>query len=146
MAFAAAFSVGLSGCANGKDGANGKDLNIFDIYEAAKTVPGNENLTLDEFLKEYLSYNSEELAQAVSLQAAVNRSLMSSVCVRAIFRENDGGQFSYVSGLGSGVILDVDRQTGDMVVATNCHIVYSAKSVYEYMGLTLDGYSNNVSV
>lgn len=136
-------AVGLSavfgGCAgkDGRDGANGKDLNIYDIYAAVKAESGNENLTLEEFLKEYLSYTPAEIEEAVSLRAAVNRSLLSGVSIRAEFFERSTGNTVYS---GSGVILDVDRENGDMTVATNCHVVYSSKANFSNQ----DGFSDNV--
>lgn len=136
---------GCSGIA-GRDGANGKDLTVYDLYEAAKTQPGNENMTLDEFLREYLSYNSGELENYAALEAAVNRSLMSGVSIRANIRENNGGQVVNTSYFGSGVILDVDRDRGDMTVLTNCHVVYSAKGEFNLNGILLDGYSNDVTM
>lgn len=119
----------------GRDGINGKDLNIYDVYEATKVETGNPNLTFAEFLHEYLSYTPEE----ISLQTAINRSLLSSVSVQTKFLE---------SGLlqtynGSGVIIDVDRASGDMTVVTNCHVVYSAKS-RRYS--SDDGYSDNIKL
>lgn len=126
LALTLGVSAAFGGCSavTPRDGINGKDLNIYDIYEAAKTESGNPGLTFTEFLKEYLSYNPEDIATSVSLQTAVNRSLMSSVSIQTQFTES-GRTVAYS---GSGVILDVDRASGDMTVVTNCHVVYSAKS------------------
>lgn len=118
-----------------RDGINGKDLNIYDLYEAAKKASGNPNLTLLEFLKEYLSYTPSELEEAVSLQAAVNRSLMSSVSVTSAWHTTFTTEYSN----GSGVIIDIDRENGDMTVVTNCHVVYSAKA-------SGDGYSDSIKL
>ena len=117
------------GCIAGKgrDGINGKDLNIFDIYEAAKAQTGNPDLTFEEFLREYLSYNSSELEEATSLRASVNKSLMSAVSIRADFSYPDS--MSIYSNTGSGVIVDIDVAKGDMTVVTNCHVVYNAHAV-----------------
>lgn len=126
LALTLGVSAAFGGCSavTPRDGINGKDLNIYDIYEAAKTESGNPGLTFTEFLKEYLSYNPEDIATSVSLQTAINRSLMSSVSIQTQFTES-GRTVAYS---GSGVILDVDRASGDMTVVTNCHVVYSAKS------------------
>lgn len=40
---------------DGRDGKSAQDVTVYDLYEAAKTIPGNENLSLEEFLKEYLT-------------------------------------------------------------------------------------------
>ncbi len=64
-------AVGLSalfgGCASGRDGVNGKDLNIYDLYEAAKVESGNSDLTMDEFLKQYLSYSPADIERITAL-------------------------------------------------------------------------------
>ena len=78
----AVFAASLfGGCAvNGRDGRDGKDaqdVSIQEIYEAAKSIEGNENLTFDQFLKEYLSYNDD----TVGLKSVINRSLMSGVSI-----------------------------------------------------------------
>lgn len=141
-ACALTFSVAFGGCRvkNGRDPINGKDLNIYDIYAAVKQETGNEDLTFSDFLKEYLSYNSTELEEKASLKAAINRSLLSSVSVRARFSQS-------MTGYGSGVILDVDRESGDMTVVTNCHVVYSAEYVGSNNGYSdRDGFSKNINL
>ena len=144
LSLAVGFAAVFGGCFStaGRDGINGKDLNIYDIYEAAKTESGNSSLTMEEFLKEYLSYNSSELEEATSLKAAINRSLMSGVSILANFRERENGTYENKSYFGSGVILDVDIENGDMVVLTNCHVVYSAKA--NVQGVQ-NGYSNSIT-
>lgn len=125
----------VSGCvgANGRDGVNGKDLTIYDIWQETKTQTGNSELTYDEFLREYLSFTSPDLQEATSLQASINRSLLSGVSIISTFDEYKR-VYGYIGSqviaeetqyYGSGVILDVDRQSGDMTVVTNCHVVYS---------------------
>ena len=77
---AAMFLCGcMSGGRDGRDGKDGQDVSIYEIYEAAKSIDGNENLTFDEFLREYLSYNDSQLNEITSLKTAINRSLMSGV-------------------------------------------------------------------
>ncbi|MDE7167633.1 MAG: S1C family serine protease [Clostridia bacterium] len=133
-------TVLLCGCSlpfggsNGRDGVDGKNASAYDYYELAKTIPGNENMTIDEFLREYLNYSSEELEEAFGLQASINRSLRSAVSIAAQF--SDGG-----TSLGSGVIVDLDKERGDAYVITNCHVIYNdggyssnyPKNVYLYL-------------
>lgn len=124
-----------------RDGVDGKDLNIYDIYAAAKVESGNPDLTFTEFLREYLSYNPDEIENAVTLQTSINRSLMSSVSIQTQFREYTSGMTSTDTAYsGSGVIIDIDREKGDMTVVTNCHVVYSAKA----NRYSQDGYSDNI--
>lgn len=128
LALCVAFAAVFGGCRakDGRDGINGKDLNIFDIYEAAKQETGNYDMTFEEFLKEYLSYTPGELEEATSLKAAINKSLMSAVTVQADFSSANA------SNRGSGVIIDIDRIKGDMLVITNCHVLYNAAGNGKY--------------
>ena len=83
--FCGCFDLGGKSGRDGRDGLDGQDVSIYEIYEAAKTVPGNENLTLDEFLKKYLSYSQSELSDLVNKQKVINRSLMSSCSILSRF-------------------------------------------------------------
>ena len=138
----------LSGCtvSLGVDGRDGQDVSAYDLWQLAKEQSGNPDLTYHEFLKEYLNYTGEEVEQMASLQAAINRSLLSSVQVTAEFTETNsstedfwpwpwgGGQEeseSYISQ-GSGVIIDLDKEAGDMYVVTNGHVVYSSSADEQY--------------
>lgn len=115
LSCAACLSAVFGGCAaSGKDGVNGKDLNIYDIYEAAKAEPGNPDLTMDEFLKQYLSYSPSELEQITSLRAAVNKTLLASVSVVSAHKIGTTNGYRVERHAGSGVIIDIDRENGDM--------------------------------
>ncbi|MDE7087441.1 MAG: serine protease [Clostridia bacterium] len=117
-------------------------MNIYDIYAAVKAETGNENLSFTDFVKEYLTYTSSDLESQVTLQTSINRSLMASVSILAGFKESmTSSKLSTYSG--SGVIIDVDTATGDMIVMTNCHVVYSTKAS-KISGQ--DGYTDNVYV
>lgn len=136
-AFCVAAAITFGGCMQSvpRDPINGKDLNIYDIYEAAKEASGNPDMTMQEFLKEYFSYTSSELEAATSVKAAVNRALMSSVTVKADWDT----PLSAGSVTGSGVIIDIDCEKGDMTVVTNCHVLYSAR-------MAGDGFADSVSL
>lgn len=142
-----ALTLGLSavfgGCnaLNSRDGVDGKDLNIYDIYAAAKAESGNANLTFTEFLRDYLSYNPDEIENAVTLQKSINNALMSAVSIKARFNEYDY-IWKTADYSGSGVIIDIDKTKGDMTIVTNCHVVYSAKA----NRLSQDGFSDDVHV
>lgn len=111
---------------DGRDGADGQDVSVYDLYEAAKTVEGNENLTLDEFLKSYLSYTDGELSELVNKQKLINRSLMSGCSILTRFSYNTGARYKVY--MGSGVFLWVDKAAGDAYVVTNCHVIYDDTS------------------
>ncbi len=138
-------AVGLSalfgGCASGRDGVNGKDLNIYDLYEAAKVESGNSDLTMDEFLKQYLSYSPADIEKITSLKACINKSLMASVSVISRIKKSRPNGYQVSRSAGSGIIIDIDREKGDMIVLTNCHVVYSPDD--DVMG---DRFSDDISV
>lgn len=154
--FCGCFDLGGKSGRDGRDGLDGQDVSIYEIYEAAKTVPGNENLTLDEFLKKYLSYSQSELSDLVNKQKVINRSLMSSCSILSRFSYNSSSTRNKVY-MGSGVFLWVDKAVGDAYVVTNCHVVYDDSSrevfcddvrLYLYgqdvkgINFTYDGYGN----
>ena len=150
LAAALACTALLAGCnvSLGADGRNGQDVSIYEIWEAtnaARAENGESELTFLEFVSEYLNYDSEELAEMTSLQTAINRSLLSSVQVTAAFTETTSStgnypfwypnqpetEETYISQ-GSGVIIDVEPETGDMYVVTNCHVVYAHSADEQY--------------
>ena len=121
----------FAGCASrGADGLDGQDVSIYEIYEAtnaARAEEGLDELTFLEFVSEYLSYDGSEAEQLISLQTSINRSLLSAVSVTANFRVSASFPSlgsEVVQSAGSGVIVEVDREEGDMYVITNCHVVY----------------------
>ena len=121
------------GGSNGRDGVDGKNASVYDYYEFAKSIHG-EDYSKEQFLKDYLNYTPAELEEAFGLQASINRSLRSAVSIAAQF--NGGG-----TSLGSGVIVDLDKAKGDAYVITNCHVIYNdssysssyPKSIYLYL-------------
>lgn len=130
----------FAGCtvAFGTDGRDGQDVSIYAIWDAIKQETNRPDLTFDDFIHEYLNYDGQELEQMTSLQAAINRSLLSSVQVTASFTVVDySGRFPQTetsTSQGSGVIIDVGydesgNRTGDMYVVTNCHVVFNNNSV-----------------
>ncbi|MDE7453905.1 MAG: S1C family serine protease [Clostridia bacterium] len=132
---------------DGRDGKDGTSVSIYDAYEELKKTEGNESLTFDEFLKIYLSYSGTQADAAASLQATMNRSLMSAVTILTRFKYKSSGLFSsytYKIFTGSGVVLWADKAAGDAYVVTNCHVVYDDTSVdsnyiSEYVRLYLYG-------
>ncbi|MDE7300885.1 MAG: S1C family serine protease [Clostridia bacterium] len=130
----------FGGCFAGKDGKDGKDLTIYDILEAAREIPGNEDLTLDELLQKYLSYTPQEIEEQISFQKTINQSLLSAVYVYMDVNEMKDGHMVTQAYSGSGVIIDMDKTAGDMTVLTNCHVIYSAKAKTH----GADGYSDNI--
>ena len=138
LALALLLSI-LCGCGavSGVDGRDGQDLSIYEIYEAANAArveEGLEELSFLEFLTEYLQYDFTYSEQD-SVQAIMNRSLMSSVAIVTGFKYNTGGWSSRTQTdyyVGSGVIVDIDKSAGSAYILTNCHVVYDDSSVNTY--------------
>ncbi len=137
----------FAGCASrGADGRDGQDVSIYEIYEAtnaARAEEGLSELTFLEFVSEYLSYDGTEAEQLVSLQTSINRSLLSAVSVSASFRVSATAPYigsETVTSLGSGVIVELDKQAGDMYVVTNCHVVYDDSSLDSDISDNVDVY------
>ena len=129
IAFTGCFmSAGLNGTdgADGKDGRDGQNATAYDYYELAKTI--DPDLTVEEFLKKYLSYTKEQLEEEFAPQRNANRSLLSAVSILTGFTCSttvSGKRVSYNAVYsGAGVIIDIDKEKGDAYVITNCHVVY----------------------
>ena len=121
-----ALCTAICGCVTvqGADGKDGRDLTINDIYEsvnAERKAEGLSELTFLDFVKEYLSYDAQELSDAAQLQTVINRSLFS--CVSIIVSFGSGNSKSTYAG--AGVIVDIDKQNGNASILTNCHVIYN---------------------
>lgn len=128
IAFLVSASVLFCGCvslsgADGRDGKDGQNASVYDYYELAKSQ--NPDLTIDEFLREYLNYTDEDIKNSTSLQASVNRSLFSAVSVAAGFPKRSSWE-EKPWFFGSGVIVEdgFDKENGNAYVVTNCHVIY----------------------
>lgn len=105
----------------GKDGADGKDITIEQVYTYARQN-GFEGTYLD-FLDEYLSF---EVGQ--SNEAAVSKGIRSAVEVYCAFNQTSYfGQNGVTQG-GAGIIYKLNSETGSAYIITNYHVVYSDKS------------------
>lgn len=123
--------VSFSGV-DGRDGKDGQDVSIYECYELAKQE--DPELTIEEFLKKYLSYSGDAVESGFSMQASINRSLFSAVSVAAGFEVSDTNIWGKPSGtktswmFGAGVIIDLDKERGDAYIVTNCHVIYTDAS------------------
>ncbi len=147
VAAIAAFTIGFCGCfmsaglngapgadgADGKDGKDGQNATAYDYYELAKTVEGQENMTVEEFLQKYLSYTPAQLEEEFAPQRNANRSLLSAVSILTGFKcrtTSYGKQITYNAVYsGAGVIVDIDKEAGDAYVVTNCHVIYNDAAI-----------------
>ncbi len=104
----------------------GQDLDIMDIYEKAVAdgaYTGDGDFL--SFLTEYLKLDSEEVAAAILASQSKDTSysvalpLLSSVSIECA-SSTVGGKLSAV---GSGVLLSIEKNTGDAYILTNYHVV-----------------------
>ena len=111
-----------------KDGEDGKDVSIQDIYEVAQQ--NGYTGTILEFMQEYLSSNVS-LEDKVTL--ATSKALMSTVSIFVEYTVSSGnawiGTIKDLSiGAGAGVIFDINKQAGDAYIMTNYHVVYNSQT------------------
>lgn len=147
LSAAMACTVIFGGCtvSLGSDGKDGQDVSIYEIYEAtnaARVEQGMSSLTFLEFITEYLGYTGEEIQQMTSLQTTINRSLLSGVSILTTFNVPASRPYQTATQetyAGSGVIVDIDKEAGDMYVVTNCHVVYLSYGEG-------DGYCDDISL
>ncbi|MGN0817980.1 MAG: S1C family serine protease [Candidatus Coproplasma sp.] len=143
LAVGVTFTAVFAGCSVtlGSDGKDGQDVSIYDVYDAtnaARKEQGLTELTFLEFVEEYLTYDDSELAQIASLQTTINRSLLSGVSILTTFSVTTQvgywGQTQTKDSTyaGSGVIIDIDKEKGDMYVVTNCHVVYLSSAAGDH--------------
>lgn len=135
-AAALAAFIALPACAqNGRDGRDGEDFNFYDMYEAVnaeRVQNGEERLTVSEFVEMYFGMTSGEVQEAISQQAIMNRSLLSSVTIMADYTTSAPifGSSTHSVFAGTGVMVDVDTTEGDAYIVTNAHVVYESDYGY----------------
>ena len=111
---------------NGKDGDDGEDLNIDDIYE--KYLGSNPNATYEEFLKDVLEINS------TSNTLSINKALQFSAKIYTEFTQTYRLNPMYTTKetavyLGSAVVYKVDSDYTYFI--TNYHVVYNSSATEE---------------
>ncbi len=122
---------------HGADGEDADDLTANDLYEQAK-ANGYEGSYLD-FCKDL---GIEALQSNDTEQIAEN--VMSVVGVYCGFASTTGGGFgqaastTYSMSMGSGVIIDLNKEAGNALVVTNYHVLYNESSN------TKNGISDNI--
>ena len=104
----------------GKDGADGSDLSIEQIYSYA--LDNGFSGTYLDFLDEYLSFEVGK-----SNEEAVSKGLRSAVEVYCSFVGTGYLSSEYTQG-GAGVIYKMNKEAKTAYIITNYHVVYSSKS------------------
>ena len=129
---------------NGKDGTDGEDLKIQDIFnylvELDPDLYTNDEEGFKQFLQDYLTIQIDENDE----KTAINKALLSAVSVYSEF-PTYGGDTSV--GAGAGVVYEMGDEYSYIV--TNYHVVYYvnsttsnkiARNIYVYL------YGSDVSV
>ena len=124
----------------GSDGKDGNDLTAMDIYDAA--VENGFKGTYIEFCENVLKVNVKENNDVDTIAKNVT-SVVSIYCgfSKTTYTGGVGGVFggmmggspttTYYSSAGAGVIIDLDKETGDAWIVTNYHVIYDADSNVE---------------
>ena len=112
----------------GANGADGKDMDIIAVYEAAK-ANGYEGDFLS-FLKEYLSVN----VQTNNDMQTIADNMTSVVSIYCGYQRKSSStgywgqaQLSYDLAAGSGVVIELNKQAGNAIILTNYHVVYDSE-------------------
>lgn len=103
----------------GADGKDGAGLNIREIYEEACKGEDGYKGTFLEFLKEYLGDVSLDITEDNNVENLAEN-IMSVVSVQA-----------FSSGYaGSGVVVELDKESGDALILTNYHVLYNPSTKF----------------
>lgn len=122
-------------------GANGQDaetLDANDLYETAKK---------NGFVGTYLEFCSQIGIQALPANDTrqIAKNIMSVVEINCGFSLTTSGGFGrpsqveYSRSMGSGVIIDLNKEAGSALIVTNYHVLYNEKS-------DVKGISDNIYV
>ena len=118
----------------GINGQDGKDMDINDVYEKAKEN-GFEG-TLMQFIEQYFNVELREdndtgmiannICSTVSIYSAFRTTR--TVTVNTGLIQTSRQETIASASAGSGVIINLDKQTGDALIVTNYHVVYDPDS------------------
>ncbi len=139
----------------GEDGENGKDFTAADLYKKAQ-ADGFEGTFID-FCRDVLKIEVKEDNDVDTIANNVT-SVVSIYCGFTKTTQTGGlggilgttPEKNYYSSAGAGVIIDLDKETGDALIVTNYHVIYdstsSAKdgiseSIYLYTYGALNGFN-----
>ena len=127
---------------SGKDGADGEDLDINDLYAAADKT---KYPTLDDFIQSIVNVY---LYQNDTRTIADN--MMSTVSIICGFTTTEGRERTLSSSAGTGVVLSVNKEEGDAYIVTNYHVVYDhssdsgiSQNIYVYPYGSVNRYDKN---
>ena len=114
----------------GANGADGEDLDVVKVYEAA-CANGYEKDFLT-FLKEFLKIDVNENNNVKTI-AENMKSVVSIYCYYQRTSSTGGlwgptqSSTKYEASAGSGVVIDINKEAGNALILTNYHVVYDMK-------------------
>lgn len=111
-----------------KNGEDGSDVTVQDLYEATKTAKGyGDEYTLEQFINDYLSFTVEEKDETSSYLGLL--STVQVMCQYPVSISTYTLEKGYSLNLGSGVIYQPEGVTDDYYIITNYHVVYCSDSI-----------------
>lgn len=125
----------------GKDGKDGKDLTAKDLYE--KAVEEGFTGSYIDFCRDVLGVDvienndadtiAENVTSVVSIYCGFSKTVTTGGAGNIMGGLIGGGgstqqQVQHYSSAGAGVIIDLDKETGDALIVTNYHVIYDSDS------------------
>ena len=121
------YSNGKSDTITIKNGENGEDLSLQELYEATKIAKGyGDEYTMLDFIDEYLSLSIEEKDESKAYLGA-----LSTVAVYSTFPTyvDLTAKKAYGVSIGSGVIYQTAGDSDNFYIITNYHVLYNKNSL-----------------
>ena len=111
---------------NGKNGEDGKDLTLDDLYTAAK-AEGFTGSKLDFIQSLTGNYHADNDTKTLAKNVT---SVVSIFCgFKRTVNNYFQGQYEKISSSGgSGVVMEINKEAGSAYIVTNYHVIYSAES------------------
>lgn len=111
---------------NGKNGEDGQDLTLDDLYAAAQ-AEGYTGSKLDFIQSLAGNYQADNDTKTLAKNVT---SVVSIFCgFKRTVNNYFQGQYEKISSSGgSGVVMEINKEAGSAYIVTNYHVVYSAES------------------
>ena len=122
------YSNGKTDAITVKNGEDGQDISVEDLYNATKTAKGyGDDYTILDFIDEYMSFSVEEKDEANAYLGVL--STVEVYCEFPTSTDYMTGQKGYGLSMGAGVIYQPSGVTDTYYILTNFHVVYNSQSL-----------------
>ena len=122
------YSNGKSDSITIKNGENGKDVTVNDLYIATKTALNKgDDYTLLDFINDYMNYTVQERDEAKAYIGAL--STVEVYCEFPTTKNLLTGVYGYKASAGGGVIYQQQGDDENFYILTNYHVVYNRESL-----------------